>query len=49
VHRISRIDRRYALSLAAAGKLPGTKVGRASAFLADDLVEYLRKRTYSTR
>lgn len=38
-----KVEKQYALSLAAEGKLPGAKVGRAWVFLVDDLVEYLRQ------
>lgn len=38
-----KIEKQTALSLAAEGKLPGAKVGRAWVFLVDDLVEYLRQ------
>jgi excisionase family DNA binding protein len=38
-----KIEKQYALRLAAEGKLPGAKVGRAWVFLVDDLVEYLRQ------
>lgn len=38
-----KVEKQYALVLAAEGKLPGAKVGRAWVFLVDDLVEYLRQ------
>ncbi|MDR2836977.1 MAG: helix-turn-helix domain-containing protein [Azonexus sp.] len=37
-----KINTTTASELAAAGKLPGAKIGRAWVFLLDDLVDYLR-------
>lgn len=37
-----KINRMTAMELAAKGKLPGAKIGRAWVFLVEDLVEYLK-------
>lgn len=39
-----KINRNTASDLAAAGVLPGAKIGRAWVFLLDDLVEFLRSK-----
>lgn len=42
-----KVDRTTVLKLAGDGILPGAKIGRSWVFLEDELIEYVRKQTYS--